>query len=139
MLPTPKRPKTLRPRRSHWATARMLTLERDTWACQIHLFAPLFICLELDPPGLFRAGIVVDHIIPERFIRHLKIGDPHHLSNLLTLCKNCHSRKTPLEPRLFAGDALTFLQNLRELGYPLERVRAAFLHFRLLPVHKLTF
>lgn len=66
---------------------KRITLERDNYTCQV--------C------GLFDQQIMhVDHVQPVYFRPDLK----HDLSNLVTLCPNCHARKTHTEWPLIAKD-----------------------------------
>ena len=70
--------RTLYPR--NWTTIRQRVLERDNFLCQ-----------ECKKNHRFVTGSEVDHIIP------LCKNGSHALSNLQTLCKSCHRKKTRSE------------------------------------------
>ena len=53
------------------------------------------LCVEHEKLGFVVAGTDVDHITPMRLG-----GSPTSLSNLQTLCKECHARKSGRESRI---------------------------------------
>lgn len=73
---------------------------------------------------------IVDHIVPERVLRRLRLF-PHLRINLMVVCRKCHSRKTPVDPRLGRGDRVGWLAELRERGWPLDRLLAALVAYEL--------
>ena len=66
----------------------------------------------------------LDHIFPVRLLSFMKM-DPHLEVNILSVCGTCHGKKLPFEDKLFRGDSASFIQGLNQIGYPMERVRAA--------------
>lgn len=66
---------------------------------------------------------VIDHLIPRRWLNAHGIFE-HHVSNLLSVCNYCHGPKAKLEDRLYQGDVLSYLQGLKRLHYPVEKVVA---------------
>lgn len=72
--------------------------------------------------------VSVDHIIAYR----LAVGysaengvDPNHLTNLISLCRGCHTRKTlRAEAKLLRGDVLGFIADAKAI-IPLEKLMAA--------------
>ena len=53
-------------------------------------------------------------------------NNPHAMSNLACLCPECHGKKTATEYSLFEGDLIGFVDGLREMNYPYDRVISAF-------------
>jgi 5-methylcytosine-specific restriction protein A len=60
-----------------WQVLRQTVLERDRW-----------LCLECLRNGIYTSATEVDHIIPR------SQGGSDDLSNLQSLCHECHKRKT---------------------------------------------
>jgi hypothetical protein len=78
---------------------------------------------------------VCDHLFPVKFLLRLKL-DPHVEVNMMSVCASCHGRKLKHEDKIFRGDVLGFMAGLNRIGYPVERVRAAAMHFGFLEVEK---
>lgn len=74
----------------------------------------------------------IDHIVPEQFVFERRIGDPHARENLICICREDHGRKTAIEWRLYRGDLVGFLDELRVLGWDLDRVKVALRLYGLL-------
>jgi hypothetical protein len=67
------------------------------------------------------------HIIAERFARRWIRGcNPHILENLVAITPSLHSKITAIEAKLNKTDWLGFRTELHRLGFPLERLDAAF-------------
>lgn len=81
-----------------------------------------------------RVRQVIDHIFPVRFLSRLGL-DPHVPINVLSCCCACHAEKLVHETKLFGGDVFAFIQGLKRIGYPMNRVNLAAAHygFRLWP------
>jgi hypothetical protein len=67
----------------------------------------------------------VDHIVPARLIRRLKLGNPDRPENLQSLCGTCHGCKLQADHKLCLGDKLAYLEILRQHGFNMERVDRA--------------
>jgi hypothetical protein len=67
----------------------------------------------------------VDHIIPFRLMKQWGLEPNAHV-NLLTLCINHHTKKTPLEDKLLRGDVLGFARGLVAMLYPIQAAQEAF-------------
>lgn len=65
----------------------------------------------------------IDHLVPRRWLNEHGIYE-HFQQNLLSVCTVCHGKKKGFEDRLFQGDLFGYLQGLRSIGYPVERVVA---------------
>jgi hypothetical protein len=116
LLPTVKKPH----RGKQWKAAR-LAAERDF--CEA---CGAFVHEQLGNGEVLRIHPPIDHIVPEAFLRlFCADADPHDPVNLMSLDGRCHGMKLAIEAKLFRGDALGFLQGLRELNWPMERVQAA--------------
>jgi len=101
-----------------WRAKARAIRKRDNHACQV--------CGGTRNPGYQQ--LPVDHIVPYRIAR---IWAPTHEDdeeNLLTLCQVHHGIKLKAEKRLDRGDRLGWEEQLRLLGYPMEKVEAAFRH-----------
>ena len=94
-------------RGSDWSFQSRAARKRDGLCCQV--------CLHPQKMSLLH----VDHIVPFRLVNR---NDP---VNLITLCGECHGRKTIGERRLLKGDALGFERFLMQHSWPMERVRDA--------------
>lgn len=109
-----------------WRTRAQLVRERDEYRCVI---------CGADKPNeaSSKKRFNVDHIIPEKFVRALpwKDTNPHHMSNLISLCDSCHTKKTLAEKFLFSGEYREFMLRLKVIGYPLRRVVEAMAMFDL--------
>jgi hypothetical protein len=67
-----------------------------------------------------------DHIIPERWIRQFMRGaDPHLLENLIVITPKLHGQKWAVERRIYAGDWLAYIYELKKLGFEEARVKKA--------------
>lgn len=94
-----------------WPQASQEARSRDVNTCQV--------CGRVHDPKEELPS--VDHIIPFR------MGGTNALVNLLTVCRApCHTRKTALEIKLLRGDRIGFDQGLRQQGWPMDKVQAAF-------------
>ncbi len=77
---------------------------------------------DLTQPGVRRH---VDHIVPARLIRRLKLGNADRRENLQSLCGTCHGYKLQADHKLCMGDKLGYLEILRRHGFNMERVDRA--------------
>ena len=60
----------------------------------------------------------VDHLWSEKFCRsYIKGSDPHILENLLCIHPSVHGRKTAAERYLYAGNLLSFKQEVIRIGF----------------------
>lgn len=68
---------------------------------------------------------IVDHIVPERIA--VETGkDPHAAINLICILPTEHGQKRAAEDDLCkAGDMVTYIRVLNQLGWPMTRVYAA--------------
>ena len=73
----------------------------------------------------------VDHIVPARLIRRLKLGNPDRSDNLQCICGTCHGYKLQADHKLCLGDKLGCLQILRRHGFDLQRVDRALVLYGL--------
>ncbi len=70
-------------------------------------------------------GRHVDHIVPARFIRRLRAGNPDRRENLECICGTCHGYKLQADHKLCLGDKLGYLEILRTHHFDLARVERA--------------
>jgi hypothetical protein len=67
------------------------------------------------------------HLVPERVARRLAPGcNPHLLENLMAINPSIHSKATAIEAKLSKMDWLGWRTACYRLGFPLERLDAAF-------------
>src|SRR6266849_3610226 len=52
----------------------------------------------------------VDHIVPARLIRKLRVGNPDRRENLQCICATCHGYKLEADHKLCMGDKLGYLE-----------------------------
>lgn len=76
-------------------------------------------------------GFIRDHTIPVRYIIQHKLDDPHLDINIEPLCAGCDARKRSAEAKLFKGDMLGFLLDLKRWGWDMEEVRELFIFYRI--------
>ena len=68
----------------------------------------------------------VDHVIPERAARRIFPScDCHTPGNLLCVSTSIHARKTSVEWKIFRGDYIGFVAELRSIGYSQEIIDRA--------------
>ena len=68
----------------------------------------------------------VDHVIPERAARRIFPScDCHTPGNLLCVSSSIHARKTSVEWKIFRGDYIGFVAELRSIGYTQEIIDRA--------------
>ncbi len=73
----------------------------------------------------------LDHIFPRRWLLNFGL-DPNLTLNLISVCRaTCHPQKIKAENALFEGDALKYVQELRRLHWPANRIRPAAEAYRL--------
>ena len=77
--------------------------------------------------GFPRGGIRrhVDHIVPARLIRKLRVGNPDRRENLQCICATCHGYKLQADHKLCLGNKLGYLEILRTHNFDLGRVERA--------------
>jgi HNH endonuclease len=84
---------------------------------------------EVEPCGVeFRSAGVhrhVDHIVPARLIRRLRLGNPNRRENLQCICGTCHGYKLQADHKLCLGDKLGYREILRTHGFDMPRVERA--------------
>ncbi len=73
----------------------------------------------------------VDHIVPARLIRKLRVGNPDRRENLQCICGSCHGCKLQADHKLCMGDRLGYLEILRVNHFDLERAERALALFGL--------
>jgi hypothetical protein len=79
-----------------------------------------------------RGRCVLDHICPRRLIRRLQPQgmrfsvDPDDCINTINISRSLHGQKGPLEAALDRADWCTAVTEFKRLGYPRDRVLAAF-------------
>jgi hypothetical protein len=60
------------------------------------------------------------------------LGQPNDRANLILLCTKCHGDKTELEKKLTEKlNIVGYVLGLRGLGFPVDRLKAAFHHYGL--------
>lgn len=64
---------------------------------------------------------VLDHMIPRRWLEEHGIYEHDH-RGLLSICNVCHGKKLPLEDRLYQGDVFAFMEGLKKMSYPIDRL-----------------
>jgi hypothetical protein len=112
------------PRRALWIERRDAAFARAGDRCEVS-GEPLFRVIEHeDFKRVWRRA--VDHVIPERAARKLFVGcDPHCEGNLLCVSTSTHGRKTSVEWKIFRGDYIGFIAELKCIGYTQEMVDRA--------------
>ena len=67
----------------------------------------------------------IDHIVPARLIRKLRVGNPDRRENLECICGTCHGYKLEADHKLCLGDKLGYLEILRIHNFDLARAERA--------------
>jgi len=146
-----RRSKTYRCRRCHFCKARFRTEERPVrwqgvdrkwpgtspsrrgWknhrvsalkgTCEV-----LSCRIDFRTPGTNRH---VDHIVPARLIRKLRVGNPDQRENLQCICGTCHGYKLQADHKLCLGDRLGYLEILRTHHFDVTQAERALALFGL--------
>lgn len=126
MLPRTELAHTRKPRRAQWTRERNRARRE---ICEVCLRPTAFPDLNEWGEPITRNEAKVDHIVSERLIRLMKLGKPHTPQNLISLCQECHSKKTAIEWMLDSGNLLGFVSELKRLGWNLCRVKIAVLAY----------
>jgi hypothetical protein len=103
-----------KPDRKGWKIRRLSALKGN---CEV-----LSCGVDFKRPGVTRH---VDHILPARLIRRLRVGNPDRRENLQCICGTDHGYKLQADHKLCLGDKLGYLQILREYHFDMERVERA--------------
>lgn len=109
-----------RPSRNGWRRLRVRGLKEN---CEV----------ETCGKDLRQAGVRrhVDHIVPARLIRRLKLGNPDRAENLQSVCWTCHGYKLQADHKLCLGDKLGYLEILQRLGFNMARIERALAQYGL--------
>ena len=102
------------PSRKGWRSHRTSALRGN---CEVEACSKNF--------GLEDGTRHVDHIVPARLIRRLKLGNPDRRANLQCICGTCHGYKLQADHKLCLGDKLGYLEILRIHGFNMARVQRA--------------
>lgn len=106
------------PRKTKWMERRDAVFARAGKKCEVSGEPLGFEQMSLQGEAQWKWTRAADHIFAERFIRQYCAGaDPHVLENLIVITPSLHARKTKVEWKLFKGDRLAYLQELRYLGF----------------------
>ncbi|MHB8676390.1 MAG: HNH endonuclease signature motif containing protein [Candidatus Acidiferrales bacterium] len=108
------------PSRTGWRSLRASALREN---CEVETCS-----LDYKQAGVRRH---VDHIVPARLIRRLRIGNPDRRENLQCICGTCHGYKLQADHKLCLGDRLGYLEILRTHHFDLARVERALAVFGL--------
>jgi hypothetical protein len=65
-------------------------------------------------------GRHVDHIVPARLIRRLRVGNPNRREDLQCICATCHGYKLQADHKLCLGNQLSYLETLHLHTLPQE-------------------
>lgn len=85
---------------------------------------------EKDCTAKFGCGLTRDHILPVRFITGNGLGDPHLDLNIKMTCSECGGKKTAAEVKLFNGDVLGFVRDLKKWGWNMEELEMVLCFYR---------
>jgi hypothetical protein len=77
----------------------------------------------------FGCGLTRDHLLPARFIINRGLGDPQLDINIVLTCSACCGKKTAAEIKLFNGDVLGFLTDLKKWGWNMEELELVLKHY----------
>lgn len=80
---------------------------------------------------LYTRGLTREHLMPVRFITEHHLGDPHLDINIKLTCSGCCGKKAAAEVKLFNGDVLGFITDLKKWGWDMEEYRGVLLHYRM--------
>lgn len=117
------RPGRKYPRGKYWTNQSDAVWERAGGICEV-TGEDLFI---VRPEMNVIRRWACHHILSERMARKWIPGcDPHILGNLVALVPSLHSKITAIEAKLNKTDWLGFRTELHRLGFPLDRLDAAF-------------
>jgi HNH endonuclease len=102
------------PNRKGWQKNRQSALKNN---CEVPTCG-----VDFKKPGVRRH---VDHIVPARLIRKLRLGCPDRRENLQSICGTCHGYKLEADHKLCLGDRLGYFEILREHSFDLDRAERA--------------
>ena len=126
-----KRPFRRYPRGKYWKQQSEAVWERCDEKCEItggmlRIFYPACVVGGI-VTGHWQRRWACHHILSERMARKWVKGcDPHILENLVAITPSLHSKITAIEAKLNKTDWLGFRTELHRLGFPLDRLDAAF-------------
>ena len=66
---------------------------------------------------------VIHHLIARRFCEEHGIY-PHADANLISICQLCHGRANRIEDKLWHGDFVGFITEMRRINFPVDRIVA---------------
>ena len=66
---------------------------------------------------------VIHHLLARRWCDEHGI-DPHAVANLISICQLCHGRANRIEDKLWTGDLVGFMREMRRINFPVDRIVA---------------
>lgn len=87
--------------------------------------------LEKEQIEKFGCGLTRDHILPVRLVQILGLGDPHLDLNICMICSECHGIKRRAENFAFDGDFISFVTELKKIGWDMEELQMVLIHYNL--------
>lgn len=79
----------------------------------------------------YGCSLTREHLMPVRFITEHHLGDPHLDINIKPTCSGCCGKKTAAEVKLFNGDVLGFLTDLKKWGWDMDEFRSVLIFYRM--------
>ena len=70
---------------------------------------------------IIRARQAIHHLIPRRYLESRGV-DPHYPLNLISICTECHGKTKLAEDRLFSGDLLGWMAEMKRARMPMQRI-----------------
>ncbi len=77
----------------------------------------------------FGCGLTRDHLLPLRFITARGLGDGNLDINIKLTCSRCGGKKTAAEVKLFNGDVLGFLRDLKKWDWDMQELELVLKHY----------
>ena len=102
------------------APARMKAHRKSCQVCH-QRYEKIATPIDVTDKPLVVLNEVIHHLLARRWCEEQGI-DPHAIENLISICQLCHGRANRIEDRLWHGDFVGFLTEMRRINFPVERI-----------------